>query len=119
MAQIVLRNIEQSVKARLQLRAKRNGRTLEQEVREILRSAVLETANPSVPSRGLGTEIASLFSKDGLTSDIRELRGDFLRSLGQPKPRKFKKKVKLPIIDSKRPGWLRLTNRKINKILFP
>lgn len=27
--------------------------------------------------------------------------------------------VSLPIIDSKRPGWLRLTNRKINEILFP
>ena len=27
--------------------------------------------------------------------------------------------VKLPIIDSKRPGWLRLTNRQINEILFP
>jgi len=26
---------------------------------------------------------------------------------------------KLPIIDSKRPGWLRLTNLQINEILFP
>ncbi len=36
--------------------------------------------------------------------------------------RKSTRKVKLvvmPIIDSKRPGWLRLTNRKINEILFP
>lgn len=30
-----------------------------------------------------------------------------------------KKTVSLPIIDSKRPGQLRLTNRQINEILFP
>ncbi len=30
-----------------------------------------------------------------------------------------KKTVRLPIIDSKRPGWLDLTNQKINEILFP
>jgi predicted DNA-binding ribbon-helix-helix protein len=29
------------------------------------------------------------------------------------------KAIRLPIIDSKRPGWLRLTNRQINEILFP
>ena len=27
--------------------------------------------------------------------------------------------VSMPIIDSKRPGWLRLTNREINETLFP
>lgn len=27
--------------------------------------------------------------------------------------------IKLPIIDSNNPGWLRLTNRKVNEILFP
>jgi hypothetical protein len=30
-----------------------------------------------------------------------------------------KGRIKLPIIESKRSGWLRLTNRKINEILFP
>jgi len=25
----------------------------------------------------------------------------------------------VPLIDSKRPGWLRLTNQQINEILFP
>ena len=29
------------------------------------------------------------------------------------------KRVRLPIVDSKKPGWLHLTNRKINEILFP
>jgi hypothetical protein len=27
--------------------------------------------------------------------------------------------IKQPIIDSKQPGWLHLTNRQINEILFP
>ena len=33
--------------------------------------------------------------------------------------RRKQKSVKLPIIASKRPGSLRLTNYKINEILFP
>jgi plasmid stability protein len=38
--QLVVRNIENAVKARLQRRAKRHGRSMEEEVRDILRSAV-------------------------------------------------------------------------------
>ncbi len=33
--------------------------------------------------------------------------------------RRKSKAIRLPIIDSKRPGWLQLTNRRINEILFP
>ena len=36
-----------------------------------------------------------------------------------PKGRRRKKGVKLPIIDSERPGWLQLSNRRINEVLFP
>jgi len=72
MAQFVVRNIENAVKARLQRRARRNGRSMEEEVREILRSAVHEEA---VPAGGLGTEISALFAKVGLDSEIPELRG--------------------------------------------
>ena len=72
MAQFVVRNLEHSVKAKLQRRARRHGRSMEEEVREILRVAVhKEDARPS----GLGTEIASLFSKHGLESNVPELRG--------------------------------------------
>lgn len=71
MAQFVVRNIEDQVKARLQRRAKSNGSSLEEEVRDILRSAVIEAA---VPAGGLGTEISGLFATAGLTSDIPELR---------------------------------------------
>ena len=72
MAQLVVRNIEGGVKTSLQRRAKRNGRSMEEEVRDILRSAVNED---DVPAVGLGTEISSLFAKTGFDSDIPELRG--------------------------------------------
>ena len=72
MGQLVVRSIENTVKARLQRRAKRHGRSMEEEVREILRNAVSEN---EVPAGGLGTEISSLFSKVALDRDIAELRG--------------------------------------------
>ena len=72
MAQFVVRNLENSVKARLQRRALRHGRSMEEEAREILRSA---TREDDAPAGGLGSEIASLFTKSGLASDIPELRG--------------------------------------------
>jgi len=76
MAQFVVRNIENAVKARLQRRAKRNGRSMEEEVRDILRSAVHEE---DVPAGGLGTEISALFAKAGLDSEIPELRGHAIK----------------------------------------
>ncbi len=72
MAQFVVRSIEDAVKRRLQRRAARHGRSMEEEVREILRSAV---NHDDEPTGGLGTEIAALFDKAGLASDIPELRG--------------------------------------------
>jgi len=72
MAQLVVRNIETEVKTRLQRRAKRHGRSMEEEVRDILRNAANEE---DTPVGGLGTEIASLFTKIGLDADIPELRG--------------------------------------------
>ena len=72
MAQLLVRNIEQSVKTRLQRRAKRNGRSMEEEVREILRNAVNE---PEPPKVGLGTEIASLFKGTGIKFEVKEMRG--------------------------------------------
>jgi antitoxin FitA len=72
MAQFVVRNLENSVKTRLQRRAKQHGRSMEEEVRDILRNAVRE--KPSSAKR-LGTEIAALFSEIGLDSDIPEFRG--------------------------------------------
>jgi antitoxin FitA len=47
MAQLVVRNIESSVKTQLQRRAKRHGRSMEEEVRDILRDAANEEDAPS------------------------------------------------------------------------
>jgi hypothetical protein len=33
--------------------------------------------------------------------------------------KKKKRRVELPLIDSKKPGWLKLNNRMIDEILFP
>ena len=76
MAQLVVRNIENAVKTRLQLRARRHGHSMEEEAREILRSAVNEE---DLPAGGLGTEISGLFTKIGLDRDIPELRGHGLK----------------------------------------
>jgi len=72
MAQLVVRNIETEVKARLQRRATRHGRSMEEEVRDILRNAVKVE---DVSAGGLGTAISSLFAKVGLKADIPELHG--------------------------------------------
>jgi plasmid stability protein len=72
MAQLVVRNLEDSVKARLQRRARRNGRSMEEEVRDILRNAAHESAKPSV---GLGTEIAAMVRGTGLKFEVEEFRG--------------------------------------------
>ena len=72
MAQIVVRNLDAGVKTRLQRRARRNGRSMEAEVRDILRSAAHEPERPSV---GLGSEIAALVRGTGLKFEVEELRG--------------------------------------------
>jgi plasmid stability protein len=64
------------VKARLQGRARRNGRSMEEEVREILRSAANEKETSSV---GLGSRIAALVKGTGLRFDAPELRGHALQ----------------------------------------
>ena len=72
MAQFVVRNIEDSVKTRLQKRAKRHGTSLENEVRQILRNAVKDEGR-SGP--GLGTRIAARFAGLGFTEGIKEHKG--------------------------------------------
>jgi plasmid stability protein len=72
MGQILVRNLEDTVKRKLQRRAARHGRSMEEEVRDILRNAVKEEGRPR---KGLGTEIAELFRGIGLKEPIQELRG--------------------------------------------
>lgn len=72
MAQLLVRNLEESVKDGLRRRARRHGRGMEAEVRDILRAAAALEDAPSTP---LGTRIAARFSGIGLTGDLPELRG--------------------------------------------
>jgi plasmid stability protein len=72
MAQVIVRNLEDAVKRKLQRRAARHGRSMEEEVRDILRDAVKDEDRGR---KGLGTEIAELFRGIGLEEPIRELRG--------------------------------------------
>jgi plasmid stability protein len=74
MAQFVIRNIENEVKASFQRRARRNGRSMEEEVRDILRTAVHKKEKKS--EFGLGTELAALFPKTGPDFVIEEFHGD-------------------------------------------
>ena len=80
MAQLIVRGVEEDVKARLRRRAKRHGRSMEEEVRHILRNAVKEETRAR---GGLGTRIAARFAKIGLASELPEVRG------GVPRPAVF------------------------------
>jgi plasmid stability protein len=76
MGQLLVRQIDDDVKAALQRRARANGRSTEEEVREILRDAVRTGRGKPVK---LGSVIGDRFSGLGLTTDIMELRGDPVR----------------------------------------
>ncbi len=70
MAQLVVRNLQEHVKTRLREQARRHGRSMESEAREILCAAVTGDAEPR-----LGTRIATRFTRIGLDAPIEEVRG--------------------------------------------
>ena len=77
MAQIIVRGLEDDIKARLKRLADRHGRSMEEEVRDILRNAA-KAENKPLPK--LGSRIAARFAKVGLTVDLPQLRGQHPRS---------------------------------------
>lgn len=72
MAQLVVRQLDDSVKEKLQRRARRHGRSTEEEIREILRNAVRTEGSIRTT---LGSRIAARFRRVGLDEEIPELRG--------------------------------------------
>lgn len=70
MAQVVVRNIEEDVKAQLKQRAARHGWSMEEEVRQILRNAIRIAEPPAVK---LGSRIAKRFHDVGLAEPLPEL----------------------------------------------
>ena len=78
MAQVIVRNIEDDVKAGLKQRALQHGWSMEEEVRQILRQAVCEVGPPRP---GLGSRIAARFAGIGLIEPLPELRGEMARPM--------------------------------------
>ena len=60
MASLTIRNLDEDLKARLRLEAARHGRSMEEEVRVILRDSLSRQA-----SGGLGTRIRERFASVG------------------------------------------------------
>jgi plasmid stability protein len=65
MATLTIRNLDEKVKRRLQVRAALNGRSMEAEARAILTAAVEDGLDKPVPREGLGTAIHKLFAPMG------------------------------------------------------
>ncbi|HZT56770.1 MAG TPA: plasmid stabilization protein [Burkholderiaceae bacterium] len=59
MATLTIRNLEDALKSRLRLRAAARNRSMEDEVRHILRAALQE---PAAPASDLGTRIRARFA---------------------------------------------------------
>lgn len=80
MAQLIVRDLEDDLKARLRERARARGHSMEEEARRILRGALMQPS-PS-PTGGLGARIAARFRGIGLGADesFPELRGETVRS---------------------------------------
>jgi plasmid stability protein len=76
MAQLVVRNLDEDVKARLQRRARRHGRSTEAEVREILRNAVRDELGTARP---LGSRLRARFAGIGRDDELPELPGESAR----------------------------------------
>jgi antitoxin FitA len=77
MAQLVVRDFEDAVKVRLQRRAKRHRRSMEEEVREILRAAVGTEREGALR---LGSRLRDRFAGVGLDEEISPLRGGKARA---------------------------------------
>jgi len=72
MGELLVDEIEDDVLEKLQERARCHGRSTEEEVREILREAVItESASPV----GLGTQLEEIFHGIGIEEEIPEMRG--------------------------------------------
>jgi plasmid stability protein len=81
MIKFIVRHLEHDVKSRLKRRAERHGRSMEEEVRHILRN-VVKAENTRVSK--LGSRIAARFRKSGLRAELPELHGEHFQDLNVP-----------------------------------
>ena len=71
MTQLVIANLEDDVRDKLHDLARDHGRSVEEEIRDILREAVMDPQD----APKLGTRLARRFAGCGLDGEIPELRG--------------------------------------------
>jgi plasmid stability protein len=79
MAQLIVCTIDDEDNHLVEVRAARHGWSMEEEVRQILRSAVSEEDSSQ---RKLGSRIAARFAGVGLTEPLVELRGHTIEPMG-------------------------------------
>jgi plasmid stability protein len=86
MADILIRRLDEETKSRLQQRARRHGRSLEAEIRSILKDAVADEqiAEKTPTQKGLGTLIMEQLGRSALTPTEWE---EFERSLEETRRR--------------------------------
>lgn len=93
MADILVRRLDEDVKARLKQRAKLHGRSVEAEARAILEDAVRPALeNCTEPKVGFGTLMQRRLGKNGLTKDEARVFNDAvaeLRSGSKPRDPSF------------------------------
>ncbi|MGA2493431.1 MAG: plasmid stabilization protein [Roseiarcus sp.] len=71
MANLTIRNLEESLKSRLRIRAATHGRSMEDEARALLRAAL---SQEDQEAKGLGSAIHALFRPLGGLDDVAPLR---------------------------------------------
>ena len=71
LAQLIVRQLDDDLKARLKRRAARHGLSMEEAARRILRQALEDEGTPRA---GLGSRIAARFARTGLDAPVPELR---------------------------------------------
>lgn len=72
MATLTIRNLDEHTKAQLRIQAARHGRSMEEEARTILRSAI-EARQPAGPGTGLASRIQAHFAQlGGVELDLPE-----------------------------------------------
>ena len=77
MASLTIRNLEEPIKALLRIRAADHGHSMEEEVRQILRKALLEDAkSPENLAEAIQKRFAELGGVDDLPTTSREPMGE-------------------------------------------
>lgn len=80
MATLTIRHLDEELRARLRVRAAQQGRSMEAEVREILRDALAKPAGPD----GLGSRIRQRFASLGGVELDLPVRNDVPRAATLP-----------------------------------